>query len=751
MARVASVPHGGVLRTRSERRPVTSERPNTTLLSSAYTNSPYGVERVAGVSLVSGEGVAALGAVSELVISLSIAQRSHLTYGPGHAVALRTTEKTTAALARALALEAPIVLRFTPKAVFLGRFSLERNHPIYRAFAERLWKHGVASLSFLQGAGEKDLVALIGALNQAARELATREQAETLLRAARLERIEVRFLRQLLTHEVKNEVQSISREEAQRQWEVLMGQLAAIAGALPGRGSAAAEQAEGAGTGMDTGVSGVESGVPAEPHAPAPDDYAGAVIDYLKQLHQAKQRDAALQQTGLGVQISELIANLNPELRRQLATTALTAPDVTAEELHDLVHSVGYDTLVDTLQRLNQSGQAIPPTAFRTLSMLAMVQDDGITSTPAGATPRQPTHPPHPPEELQRLLDGLLCEEHVDTYAAAEYHRILVDAERHAQRLKLQRGKSVGELGLSPEDGERHFALVATELLHSGPPDPKLAAHVYRESQRCYVRLLEGGSGRGWREAMAVGRQAAAALGGAQRAWAWERPETLEMLRQRLTEGDRWQAEESVDQLVAIGKPALPLLLEVLAVSDSLSVRRRTLAGIESFTDDPGAELVALLDAEQSWYVQRNAVYLLRKRRDPAGAVAAKALWRRGEARVRLEIVGYLLAIEDAERLQYLDQALHDGDPAQVLATARMVLKQPTRETLTAIVRRSEEVPADQIGQAFHMNLLRAMATTRHPQALHYVAELPARRRPVLPWQRAGFRKEVEAMVAGTG
>jgi hypothetical protein len=117
---------------------------------------------------------------------------------------------------------------------------------------------------------------------------------------------------------------------------------------------------------------------------------------------------------------------------------------------------------------------------------------------------------------------------------------------------------------------------------------------------------------------------------------------------------------------------------------------------------------------------------------------------------VRLEIVGYLLAIQDAERLDYLDQALHDGDPAQVLATVRMVLKQPTRETLTTIVRRCEQVPADQIGQPFHMNLLRAMATTRHPQALHYVAELPARRRPVLPWQRAGFRREVEEMVAGT-
>lgn len=681
------------------------------------------------MSLVSGEGVATLGAVSELVISLSIAQRSHLTYGAGHPVALRTTDKATAALARSLALESPIVLRFTPKAVFLGRFSLERNHPIYRTFAERLWKLGIASLCFHQGAGEKDLGAFIGVLNQAARELATRERAETLLREAAMERVEVSFLRQLLTHEVREEVQAISPQEAERQWEHLMVELAAIAGPLPQRGSTA--------------------GGSAEAHAPGPVDYAGAVIDYLKHLHHAKQQDAALQETDFGQTIGELIANINPELRRQLATTALTAPDVSAEELHDLVHSVGYDTLVETLKRLNETGQKIPTTAFRTLSMLAMVQSAGGGSPFAGDEAK--TESSRPPDELQRLLDGLMCDELLDSFGSAEYQRILIDAERHAQRLKLQRSKSVAELKLAPEDGERHFALVASELLHSGPPDPRLAANVYRESQRCYVRLLEGGSGRGWREAMAVGRQAAAALGGAQRAWAWEQPETLEVLRLRLTEGDRWRAEESVDQLVAIGRPALPLLLEVLAVSDSLSVRRRALLGIESFTDDPSAELVALVAPEQSWYVQRNAVYLLRKRRDPAGVAAAKALWRHGEPRVRLEIVGYLLAAQDPERLDYLEQALHDGDSAQVLATARMVLREPSRETLTAIARRSEQVPADQVGQPFHMNLLRAMATTRHPQALHYVAELPARRRPVLPWQRAGFRREVEAMVAGTG
>src|SRR5262245_25177773 len=194
--------------------------PRSRVMMSA-TQSGRGVEGVAA-TVTSGEGVATLGAVSELVISLSIAQRSHLTYGPDHPVARKATEKMAGALSRALALEAPIVLRFTPKAVYLGRFSLERNHPIYRAFAERLWRLGVASVGFHQGAGERDLVGFVAVLNQAARELATREQAEALFRGARLERVEVKYLRQLLTHEVKEEVQSISREEAERQWEHLI-------------------------------------------------------------------------------------------------------------------------------------------------------------------------------------------------------------------------------------------------------------------------------------------------------------------------------------------------------------------------------------------------------------------------------------------------------------------------------------------------------------------------------------------------
>src|SRR5262249_24743028 len=143
----------------------------------------------------------------------------------------------------------------------------------------------------------------------------------------------------------------------------------------------------------------------------------------------------------------------------------------------------------------------------------------------------------------------------------------------------------------------------------------------------------------------------------------------------------------------------------------------------------------------------RNVIYLLRRRRDPGGSSRAKAIWRQSEPRVRQEIVLYLMAVEDPDRLRFLEEALRDGDPEQALAVARLALQQPTRETGMAVARRPEQIPADQVGMPFHLGLLRALAATRYPQALHYVAEVPARRQPVLPWQRKAFRREVEAML----
>ncbi len=653
-------------------------------------------------------------------------------YGGGHAVARRSSAKAAETLAHTLELQVPLALHFTKSAVFCGDRALARSHPIYRTFAERLWKLGVAAVTFHGGAGEEDLVRFIDALSAAAHEHATRERAEELLRGAGLERIEVRFLHEVVAHSTEVDVQPLAPGEAEKQWERLIGELAALA--MPASES--------------TGLSG-ERQTPS-PDADSSPDYAAAVIRYLKQLQRSQQQEAVLQETGFGQQLSALLGSISPELRRQLVAAAVVSPEMNAETLHRLVNAVGHDHLLAALQRLNDSGHTLPPTALRTLSMLALMRKDPVPDSltasgvaAAGAAQRRTE------EELQAMLDQLLGDEQAERYTSEEYERTLREAEQRAQRVVKKRGAATPALALPPVDGERHFLLVGRQLLAGADGDVELANGVCREGQRSWARFAESADPVACAEAMLLAREALEASGRLLAGpWLWETPEMLDRLRRQLVEGNRVVADATGEVMIAVGAPAVPVLVDVLATSPSLSVRRRALAVLETLDDNPCEELTALLVAEHPWYLQRNAAFVLRRRRDPVGAAAAKALWRHADPRVKLELVGYLLAIGDPERLRFLGEALADRDPEQATAVARAVLREPTEETVAAVLRRAEQVPNDQVGMPFHLALLRALAASKVPQAVRYVAELPQRRRPFLPWQRERYRKAIAAMVA---
>jgi hypothetical protein len=355
-------------------------------------------------------------------------------------------------------------------------------------------------------------------------------------------------------------------------------------------------------------------------------------------------------------------------MRRQLMAAAVAAPDMSPEMLQGLVDVVGYDHLLGALRRLNETGQGIPSTALRTLSMLSLLSERGGSPSIAAPPLQAPGHTSvegdpgqgRTREELQGLLDQLLGDEQASRYTSEEYEQTLREAEQRAQRLVRMRSGH-RPLPMRSEEGEQHFLLVAAQLLALSPGEVEVAESVCRESQHSYVRFAEAAAPGPCAKAMRLAREARAATGVAgDGRWIWETPELLERLRQQLVEGKRTEAEASAELLVAIGEPTVPMLVDVLTTSVSLSVRRRALAALESLPRSPATALVPLLDPKEPWYVQRNAAYVLRRRRDPTGAEAAKAIWRHAEPRVRLEVLGYLLVIGDYERLRYLEEALAD-------------------------------------------------------------------------------------------
>src|SRR4029079_353233 len=233
--------------------------------------------------------------------------------------------------------------------------------------------------------------------------------------------------------------------------------------------------------------------------------------DYLKRWQQAGRSDQTLQTTEMGKKVGELVSGMNAELRRQIVTAAVKAPDINSETLKNFIHMAGRDALLESLRRINDNGQTISPTAHKTLSMLALTASEGrapagatVAGAPAGAADLFG-------DELQSLLDAMISDAEGDAYTSEELSHVLLQAEQSAARFATRTQREGSQV--TAEEGEQHFLFVARELHRATAPDRERATTVCRESQRAYLRLLESGTPRGWEEAMALARESGEAGG----------------------------------------------------------------------------------------------------------------------------------------------------------------------------------------------------------------------------------------------
>ena len=679
--------------------------------------------------------LATVSAVAELVIQVSLALRSHLIYGGSHPMARRNTGRVRETLQRALELQRPIVLHFTAGAVFCGPHCLERNHPIYRSFAERMWRLGVASLRLEGGAGEEEVGRLLAAVGECHRIHATRQQAERILQEAPLEHIGFQFLRNVLSFEARDEAGPLDRIGQERLWEDLMRQVAAAAAA------------------SDLMPVSTEGGGPVpEPTAAdaSPQDYAAAVIDFMKQLQREQRQDQVLQQTEVGRQITDLIARINPELRHQLLASAVAAPEVSSELLQRLSVVVGRDQLIESLRRLNESGKGLPPSALRTLTMFTTLAGEaGVSVTDDSYGERFAAVPRRSAEDLQRLLDNLLAEDQGSSYMTPAHDRLVTTTDRRMQLRALRPPPGSRRLfTLSAEDVEQHFVHVGHALIAGPEADRELGGMLRREAQNAFLRLVDGGSLGICRQAMSLGVQAAElAAEDDPEPLVWATEEVLGPLRERLAGNDRTNAEAAVEMMVEIGEPSIPVLLAVLADGDSIPARKRAIEALVAMRFDPISYLLPLLAPERAWYLQRNALVVLRRRRDSRGLYAAKRLWGGADPRLKLEILRYVLELGDRDRFAMIQEAVGDPSTELALAAMHMAVSSGDGPTFAAVLKLADATPALQVGGPFHLDVLRLLAHSSDPAGRRYVETVARRRKPLMPWLRERFRRDVEALL----
>lgn len=653
--------------------------------------------------------LATISSVADFVVNLSISARSQLIYGTDHPLARRMGAQLMARLKRALALRSPMTVRFTREAVFCGEHCLERSHPIYRRLSERMWKLGIASLTFSSGVDEGELGRCLQMLNRALQEQRRGVDVKQLVDEAGLSSIQVELLRDLVSFTDEEEVAAVSRREQERFWDEFMRRLAGLGSV--GKDIAAAD--------------------PDELPVRVADDYAEAVIDYMKEMQRFRQQERMLEESDVGNRIRDILDDLSPDLQHQIMASVVTSPKASPGVLRRLIDNTAPENLVCALQRVNASGRRVPATAFRTLSLLCA---RGLE--PARRLEATLAQAPAPPPRVAELLDTLLLEDDAALqYMTPEYAAAVASVERAAQRAASRPEPAGKRVDLSAPDGERHFLWVAEGLLDEADRAQLLA--LGRELERSFLEFLEAEVSDGCRLTMEVARSVRSAAGAAEeRPYVWETETVLGPLAERLAFGSREDAAATMALLGEIGAPAIPKLVEVLVVSSSLAARRRTLELLEEMGREVVPHILPLLGEDQPWYVRRNAVLLLRRRREPAGAEAALHLWPHAAPKVRMEIIRYLLDIGHAEGEALLRESLREGDEEEVLGAARQALRSVNPVAVKAVVDHIDELMPQRTGSALHHGLLEALACSPDPTAADYLASsgwdrvggLPARR-----------------------
>lgn len=683
---------------------------------------------------VGSHDLATLSAAAEFVINLSICAKNLQIYGSGHPSAIGSGQRLEETLVRVLDLCDPLELHFTPGTIFCGIQCLERGHPIYRRFADRMWRLGIAGLSFARGVTLAEANRLLTLFNLSQVENWSRRETERTLRSADTPHIGLEFLHELVSYRPSEEVSKISRAEQENLWEDFMAQLARFRSLGPAPSSMSPS--------MTT-----EPQIRVDDAMRSEEGYAEAVIEYMKQLQRSQRQDLLMKQTEFGQKISTFLSAVNPDLRHQIMSSAIQAPEISPETLQRLVNLVGQDQLVESLQRLNDTGGTIPPTAFRALSLLSLVKESSQASEEANASSNA-TSTAAQAGDLGRLLDGLLAADHAHTYTSPEYERTIRNIQGQAQRLVQGFDTTTFDLSLSSNDAEKHFLLAADMILDQRPDDVELAQRIDREAEMAYSYFVKASVPSQCREAMRIARKARDLSGEAPHApYIWETEEVLHTLTEQLTAGDRWVSEDSSQLLTTIGSAAVPALIEILLTSESITARKRAIGTLVTMKENPTPRLLPYLNRSQPWYLQRNVIHILKRRHDASGTHAAKLCWRTRRRRLQLEILDYLLTVADPEATDYLWSCLEHPDRMMVLDATRTALDHPRADVVETIEQRIDHLPSVLVGSRYHVSLLRLMYRSRNPRARTYVEQALDSRQPLFSWIRRRFRQDLEELL----
>jgi hypothetical protein len=623
---------------------------------------------------------------------------------------------------------------FARGTVIFGQNYLDRKNPIFKQHAATFWNLGVVGVRYSAGMAPEELEGFLGLLAEASRPNLKPDERRARLAGTPFPHIALDILdpRQMMIREQQAVAPKDTAVEERLWHDFLMSLEGPTDGGVKDLflSQSVVELAR------KISRQGKEQGK----------DYGTAVVDYLKKVDQTFRQEGVLRKTTTGKRIADLVANLDPALRQQILGTCLTEESLSPVMVHEMSHLVGHEALLGSLEKLNAEGRAIPITIYRTLSIVSMMDDQDLGDE------FHDDDDPHlhdlEHDGFQALLDNLLSAEDRYNYISPEYEAKIEALQAHAEQLAQAQLQAHARSLFSRSAVEEHFMGVASEQLEFFPKDVEQAGAIAAQMNPVFQHFLEAHQLGNCQQAILLQRQAAKTDPKATTVpYVWEDEGTLARLMEALISDDREEAVRASRVLAAVGRKAVPIIVDILRTSESMDNRMHAVSALIEMEENPSRPLLGLLADSPPWYLARNVVYVLRKRRDPSGEADAEALWERAHPKAKIEIIRYLYTLRRKEWLDYFKRAVNDSSRELVLAAARLLLNIRWNEVTQIVQVRADRVPDWALGSPFHLELLRYLVRSGNRQARNYVATLPHARKAWFFWRRERLRREVAAMM----
>jgi hypothetical protein len=644
--------------------------------------------------------------LSNFIYEINIARRHMSTYPTGHPMIDTATDKVLLLLELLFEFRPEIGLGVAREALMFEGEWLDRKNPVYRDFAAFLFRRGIASIHFMRHADRDELIRLNQLLRSERDEIQKHGGYATLLDIQQISHVKIVPIDYQSFTNVEEERISRSDYDSEREplWEnFLHGMMEGVI------------DPEGSGIYMPTDfdprlVAGILNRKAEGQGMNGKENYDAVITSFIGSANTAGSGSRGVGRKGAASEeLGEFINALNPELRRQFLNSTFRTLDTNPDNADSVLKSFPKELILDSLNQVNQQKMQVSGNILNLLGKLAKHQEAQSTGSTIQGSNSLDKH------ETDRRMRLIFREEDNEKFIPEAYQNAL-NTIVSSEQIDLLKNDEMEALRatLDSQSVERQTSAIALEIISAGAKS-EMETTLQRNLVDLARFFLETGD--------------FIALGDLHQRWVdyLDRDElasfflaeevlgtlhSREFVTETLDSLERFgsdKQEEVRNYILTVGTPFADELINYLAESESMTVRRYYMNCLRDMGGDAHEAIFGYLDDER-WYLVRNLVIVLAQQQNPTLVKKLYPLIDYPHPRVHQEILKLMFRYNRPRAERLLLEELQSRDIATQFYAAQIADRTRNKAVQRQMLKILHDGALNEKGLELKIQILRSLA-----------------------------------------